>query len=165
MAEKNKSKTRIQPAHSAAADKAGKEVAAGSKVLIEYVGSFEDGKIFDSSIMLGKPIEFVVGSGQVIKGFDKAVLGLKVGEESTVKLLPAEAYGEYNKEFEKIILRKNLPADREPKEGMALLLGLSNGKEIPARVTKVNGDMVTLDLNHPLAGKTLNFKIKVVGIN
>lgn len=140
------------------------KVVTGNKVFVEYVGTFDDGKIFDSSTRLGKPIEFVVGTGQVIKGFDKAVLGMKKGDETNIKLSPADAYGEHRKELEKVVLRHNLPSDREPKEGMTLLLGLANGHEVPARITKVNGDMVTIDLNHPLSGKTLNFKIKVVGI-
>jgi peptidylprolyl isomerase len=140
-------------------------VKTGDKVTVEYVGSFTDGKIFDASVKHGRPIEFTVGSGQVVKGFDNAVVGMAIGEEKVVKLTPDLAYGERRAELQKVLLRKNLPADKEPKPGMALVLGLANGVEVPARITKVEGEMVTIDLNHPLAGKNLNFKIKVVGIN
>lgn len=143
---------------------AAKVAEKGHKVSVEYVGSLEDGKVFDTSERTGKPIQFELGSGHVIPGFDKAIDGMKVGEEKTIKLEPKDAYGDVRKELEKIITRENLPKDHEPQVGMVLLMGLSNGAQIPARITKVNGDMITIDLNHPLAGKTLNFKLKLVGL-
>ena len=139
-------------------------VKDGSKVKVDYVGTFDDGKIFDSSIKRGTPIEFVVGSGQVIPGFDSAVRGLKAGEETTVKIEAKDGYGERKDELVKVLTRAQLPPQPEPKVGMVLALGLGNGSEIPAVITKVNGQLVTIDLNHPLAGKTLNFKIKLVGV-
>jgi FKBP-type peptidyl-prolyl cis-trans isomerase 2 len=141
-----------------------KAAAAGSKVQIDYVGSFEDGRVFDASSRHGKPIEFVVGSGQVIPGFDTAVTGMKVGEEKTFRIEPKDGYGEHKDELVKILTRDKLPPEHEPKEGMVLVLGLGNGVEIPALITKVNGQLVTIDMNHPLAGKALSFKIKLVGV-
>ena len=136
----------------------------GNKVSINYVGSFEDGKVFDASEKHGKPIEFTVGSGQVIAGFDNAVVGMGVGESKDIKIEPKDGYGEPNPELVKIITRDKLPKEREPEVGMVLVLGMGNGMEIPARITKISGDMVTIDLNHPLAGKTLNFRITVVAV-
>jgi FKBP-type peptidyl-prolyl cis-trans isomerase 2 len=142
-----------------------KKASEGSTVKIDYVGSFDDGKVFDSSIKHGQPIEFVVGSGQVIPGFDKAVRGMGVGEEKVVKIEAKDAYGERKDELVKIITRDKLPKEKEPVVGMMIVLGMANGVEIPAIITKVNGDMVTIDLNHPLAGKNLTFKLKLIEFN
>jgi peptidylprolyl isomerase len=143
----------------------GKSISDGSKVKIHYVGSFDDGKVFDASERLGEPLEFVVGSGTVIPGFEKAVKGMSVGDKKSVKIEAKEAYGEHRADLVKIITRDKLPADKEPKAGMVIVLGLSNGMEIPALITKVNGDMITIDLNHPLSGKNLNFQIEIVEVN
>ena len=137
-------------------------VEKGNKVKVEYTGTFEDGTVFDASEKHGKPLEFEVGAGQVIKGFDEAVVGMEKGEEKEITLQPAEAYGDVNPEMQKEIPRENLPKDQEPKEGMMLALGLPNGQQMPAKIVKVDDKNVTIDLNHPLAGKVLKFKIKVV---
>ena len=110
----------------------------------------------------GNPIEFVVGSGQVIKGFENAVLGKKVGDEVHAKITPLEGYGARREDLVKVITRDKLPEKPDPKPGHRILLGLANGTEIPAFITKVNGDLITIDLNHPLAGRNLNFKIKII---
>lgn len=142
------------------------QVVTGSKVSLDYEGRFESGEVFDSSKHgdHSHPLEFEVGSGQVILGFDKAVLGMKVGEEKEFKILPAEAYGEYNSQLTKEIPRNALPQDQEPKPGMTLMVGTPQG-QFPVTITKVTATGVTIDLNHPLAGKTLIFKIKVISIN
>jgi len=111
-----------------------------------------------------EPLEFEVGSGQIIKGFDDAVIGMKKGEEKEIKISPSEAYGEVNPELIKKIPKDNLPPGQEPQPGMMLVLGTPDGRRIPAKITEVTDKDVTIDLNHPLAGKTLNFKIKVVDI-
>ena len=139
-------------------------VKEGDNVKVEYEGSLDDGTIFDSSKTHGKPLEFKVGSGQLIKGFDSAVIGMKKGEEKKIKLKPADAYGEPNPELAKELPREHIPKDPEPKPGMALVIGLPDGNQIPALITKVTKDKVTIDLNHPLAGKNLTFKIKVIEI-
>jgi peptidylprolyl isomerase len=100
----------------------------------------------------------------VIPGFDKAVLGMKVGEEKEFTIAPAEAYGEYNPELTKEIPKNVLPKEQEPKEGMTLMVGTPQG-QFPVRISKVLADRVVIDLNHPLAGKVLIFKIKVLSIN
>ena len=140
-------------------------VKKGDKVKVEYTGTFDDGTVFDSSEKHGRPLEFEAGSGQVIKGFDEAVIGMEKGEEKEIKLQPAEAYGDVRPELRKKVPREQLPKDQEPKEGMMLLIGLPNGQQMPAKIIEVTDAEVTLDLNHPLAGKVLNFKIKVAEIS
>lgn len=137
----------------------------GDKVTVEYTGTLENGEVFDSSEKHGKPLEFEVGSGQVIKGFDDAITGMKEGEEKEISLKPEEAYGDPRPELVKQVPRDQLPKEQEPKEGMVLLLTLPDGKQVPARITKVEEKEVAIDLNHPLAGKTLNFKLKLVKIS
>lgn len=139
-------------------------VKKGDKVKVDYTGTFDDGTVFDASEKHGQPLEFEVGSGQVIKGFDDAVLGMKSGEEKKITLPAGEAYGEVRTELHKKVPRKQLPQDQEPKVGMILAVGLPNGQQFPARIIAVAKDDVTIDLNHPLAGKTLHFKIKVAEI-
>jgi len=139
-------------------------VEKGSKVKVEYVGSLEDGTIFDSSEKHNSPLEFVVGERQVIKGFDDAVVGMKIGEEKEIKLLPEEAYGNHNPEFVRDMPKNMFPEDQEIQPGMIFMVDLQDGRQLPVRVAKVTDEFVTIDLNPPLAGKTLIFKIKIVDI-
>lgn len=143
----------------------GSAAKKGDKVTLEYTGTLEDGTVFDSSEKHKTPLEFEVGSGQVIPGFDKAVTGMKKGEEKKFTLKPSEAYGERNPELTHVVPRNQLPKDHEPKKGMMLAVGTPDGRQIPATITEVKDGNVTLDMNHPLAGKALTFKIKVVGIS
>lgn len=142
-----------------------KIVAKGDKIKVDYTGTFDDGTVFDASEKHGQPLEFEAGSGQVIKGFDDAVLGMNEGQEKKITITPAEAYGEVKAELNKKVPRKQLPQDQEPKVGMVLAVGLPNGQQFPARIVAVTADDVTIDLNHPLAGKTLHFRIKVAEIS
>ena len=137
-------------------------VKEGSFVKVEYTGSFPDGKIFDSSEKHGQPLQFQVGMKQMIPGFEKAVMGMEVGEEKEVTLNPEDAYGSINEQLIQKVPRDKVPA--EIKVGMVLGMNLPDGKQMPARVTEVNDKEATIDLNHELAGKTLHFKIKVVEI-
>ncbi len=140
-------------------------VKEGNKVKIEYTGTLDDGMVFDSSEKHKKPLEFEVGSKQVIKGFEDAVKGMAEGEEKEIKLEPQDAYGNLNPDLVKKVPKEQLPTDKELKSGMVLLASLPNGTQLPCKVTKVEDKEVTLDMNHPLAGKKLNFKIKVVEIS
>jgi len=144
-------------------------VAKGDIVKVEYEGRLESGEIFDSSSHgdHSHPLEFEVGAGQVIKGFEEAITGMSIGDEKEVTIPPEEAYGEINKEMVKEFPRKVLPPmpdGAEPKEGMALLLSTPSGQKFPAKIAKISKDKVSLDLNHPLAGKTLVFKLKLVEV-
>jgi len=140
-------------------------VKKGDKIKVEYTGTLNDGTVFDSSEKHGKPLEFEVGAGTVIKGFDEAVVGMELGEEKEITLPPAEAYGDHNPQFLKKMPRSQLPEGQEPKEGMMLIVTAPNGTKLPAKIAEVTAETVTIDLNHPLAGKALNFKIKVVDIS
>jgi FKBP-type peptidyl-prolyl cis-trans isomerase 2 len=141
-------------------------VKKGDKIKVEYEGKLDDGTVFDSTEKHeGKPLEFEAGAGKVIKGFDEAVIGMEKGEEKEVKIPAAEAYGEPNDQLVKKVPKEQFPPKVELKPGMVLGLKAPNGAQMPARITEVADKEVTLDLNHPLAGKNLNFKIKIVGIN
>lgn len=142
-------------------------VKAGDNVAVDYTGTLDDGSVFDSTTHESHthPLEFKAGSGQLIEGFDKAVLGMKLGEEKTFKLSAEEAYGLHNPEMVKKLPRKGLPASPEPKPGMMVGLRSPDGQEFPAAIVGVDAENITIDLNHPLAGKALTFKIKIVGIN
>ncbi|MFC1800945.1 peptidylprolyl isomerase [Nanoarchaeota archaeon] len=141
-------------------------IKKGDKIKVEYTGTFDDGTVFDSTEKHNnQPLEFEAGAGNVIKGFDEAVIGMEKGEEKEVKIPADQAYGQPNPDLLKKVPRDKLPKDQEPKEGMMLVLGSPDGKQIPARIAKVEETEVTIDLNHPLAGKNLNFKIKIVEIN
>ncbi len=139
-------------------------VKTGDKVKIEYTGTLEDGTIFDSSTEHGNPLEFEVGSGQVIKGFDDAILGMKEGEEKQFSIAPVDAYGEHDPTLVQKVPREIFPQDTELVPGLLFEAGLPTGEKIPATITEVQGGIISVDLNHPLAGKRLNFKIKVSGI-
>jgi FKBP-type peptidyl-prolyl cis-trans isomerase 2 len=136
-------------------------IKQGNKVKVEYTGSFDDGTVFDSSEGR-EPLEFEAGSGQLIKGFDQAVIGMEKGQEKTIKIKSSEAYGDVNPELIQKIPRDKIPREYDLKVGMILGLGSPDGHQMQARVAEVTSEHITLDLNHPLAGKTLNFKIKVV---
>lgn len=138
-------------------------VKDGDKVQIEYEGKLKDGTVFDSSKNHDKPLEFEVGKKMVIPGFEKAVMGMEKDEEKEVTIEPKDAYGDPNPQLIQKVPKDKMPPDI--KEGMMVGVALQNGHQVPAKITKIEGDTVTLDLNSPLAGKTLIFKIKVVGIN
>ncbi len=135
----------------------------GDTVKVHYKGTLEDGEVFDSSE--GRdPLEFTMGTGQLIPGFEKAVLGLKVGDSTTANIPSAEAYGESNPQMIVEVEKSQLPADLEAQVGTQLQLNQPNGQAIPVLITKVEDEKVTLDANHPLAGKDLTFDIEVVEI-
>jgi len=136
-------------------------VKTGDRVKIEYTGTLEDGTVFDSSADQGNPLEFEVGSGQVIKGFDDAILGMKEGEEKQLSIAPADAYGEHDPTLVQKVPREIFPQDAELVPGLLFEAGLPTGEKVPATITDVQEGIVSVDLNHPLAGKKLNFKIKV----
>lgn len=136
------------------------EVKEKDKVYVEYEGKLESGEIFDSTALHGgTPLEFVTGIGRMIPGFDKAVIGMKKGDEKEISLKPEEAYGMPNPSYVQKVPRDKFP--EEIKEGMQIGIQTPQG-QIPAIIKKVEENLVELDLNHPLAGKTLFFKIKLV---
>ena len=139
-------------------------VEKGQKVSVEYTGTFDDGTVFDSSQKHGQPLEFVAGEGQVVKGFDEAVLTMTEGEEKEIHLEPKDAYGEPNKELHKKVPKDQVPEGMEPQVGQTIGITLQDGQQFPAQIVAVGDTEITLDLNHPLAGKALNFKLKLVKV-
>jgi len=139
------------------------QAKSGDTVKVHYSGRLTDGTTFDSSS--GRdPLEFKVGNGDVIKGFDEGVTGMTVGEKKTVHIPADEAYG--LKEDERIVQfpRGNFPPDMEPEVGMQLNMTNGGGQVIPVTIISVDGENVTLDANHPLAGQDLIFDIELVDI-
>ncbi len=137
-------------------------VKKGDKVKITYEGKLETGEVFDSSEKQGgQPLEFAVGEGKIIKGFDEAVQGMEKGEEKEFTVEPSDAYGEVKDDLKREVPKNYLPQDQEVKEGMVLIAKTPEGQQMPVKIEKINDDSVTVDFNHPLAGKKLQFKIKV----
>lgn len=135
----------------------------GDTVQVNYTGKLSDGTVFDTSEG-GKPLEFILGSGTVIEGFDKAVLGMKVGEKKTVTIPASEAYGPYLDEMVMEIPREQLSKDLVPAVGQHLQSTSSDGQTIFVTVIKVTDTSITVDANHPLAGKDLTFELELVKI-
>src|SRR5690606_32448006 len=139
------------------------QVKENDTVVVHYTGKLANGEVFDSSE--GKsPLEFKIGSGQLIPGFEKAVVGMKEAESKTFNIPKDEAYGDVRDDLRYEVTVENFPEDIEPTPGMRLSMGTGDGREIPVTVTKVQDKVVNLDANHPLAGKDLIFEIKVVEI-
>ncbi|MCP4023078.1 MAG: peptidylprolyl isomerase [Desulfobacteraceae bacterium] len=137
------------------------EVKSGDTIKVDYTGKFENGDVFDTSE--GKtPLKFTVGAGMLIKGFDQAVMGMQVGDKKTITVQPEEGYGIRNEEAFVDIPRANIPEDIPLTEGLAITLSDPDGRPIPAMVAEITDDNVKMDLNHALAGKVLEFDIKVV---
>ncbi len=136
-------------------------VAEGNTVKVHYTGTLEDGSVFDSSE--GKePLEFKVGEHKVIKGFEQAMIGMEKDEEKTVNIPKEEAYGERQEQLMKDLPKATVPEGMDIKEGMMIGLQGKDGQKIMARIAKIGEENVTIDLNHPLAGKNLTFKLKLV---
>jgi len=136
---------------------------AGKTVRIHYTGTLEDGSVFDSSE--GRdPLEFIVGSGQIIPGLDRAIDGMATGEQKTVTIPATEAYGDYQAEARQDVPRDQIPADIPLDPGTMLNMQTPDGRQIPVQVAEVTDTTVTLDANHPLAGKDLTFAVELVSI-
>lgn len=140
------------------------QAKTGDTVKIHYTGKLDDGSQFDSSA--GRdPLEFTVGSGQVIPGFDKAVEGMAVGDTKTVNIQPEDAYGPRQDGMVQEVPRSALPEDLEPQVGMGLQARRPDGAMLDLTITAVGEESITVDGNHPLAGQPLNFDLELVEIN
>ena len=136
----------------------------GKVVRIHYTGTTDDGKKFDSSYDRNDPIEFTCGAGQVIKGFDDAVMDMEVGDKKTIHLTPDEAYGEVNEELIQEVPLENIPNAEELPLGETIYMHGPDGQPIPMVVAKIEDGKATFDMNHPLAGKPLNFDLELVEV-
>ncbi|MDE1869595.1 MAG: peptidylprolyl isomerase [Candidatus Micrarchaeota archaeon] len=138
-------------------------VAVGDNISVEYTGSFTNGTVFDSSVGRA-PLTFKVGSGELIQGFDQAVVGMKIGENKTVTIQPAQGYGLVNPALITTV-NASVFGNQTVQVGMMITRTTQGGQQVQGKVTAVNATTVTVDFNHPLAGQTLIFNIKVVAIN
>ncbi|MBT8408652.1 MAG: peptidylprolyl isomerase [Alphaproteobacteria bacterium] len=139
------------------------DVKSGDTVRIHYTGTLTDGSTFDSSD--GRdPLEFVVGSGQIIPGLDTALPGMAVGDKKVVEVPSDQAYGAHNPQGVQGVPRDQIPGEIPVEAGLALQMQTPDGRAVPVQVVEVTETEVTLDANHPLAGKDLTFAIELVEI-
>jgi peptidylprolyl isomerase len=142
----------------------------GDRVKVHYTGKLDDGSIFDSSECgdsdcgCSGPLEFTVGEGEVIPGFDQAIEGMSIDETRSVHIPVEQAYGERMEEMVAQVPRGELPADMVPEVGQQLEVTQEDGNVFQVVITEVTDDQVTIDANHPLAGQNLNFDIRLVEI-
>lgn len=139
------------------------QAKSGDTVKIHYTGKLEDGTVFDTSAER-EPLEFTISSGQVIPGFEQAVLGMAPGESKTEKIPMDQAYGPHREEMVLEVSREQIPPDIAPEVGQQLQIQQANGQSVPVFVTDVTDNQITLDANHPLAGEDLTFEIELVEI-
>jgi peptidylprolyl isomerase len=136
----------------------------GNTVKVHYTGKLDDGTVFDSSLERD-PLEFTLGQGQVIPGFEQAVLGLEPDQSKTFTIPCAEAYGPYRQEMVMDVDRSQFPDEVEPKVGQQFDVKRGEeGKVARVRIIDIAGDKITLDANHPLAGKDLTFEVRLVEV-
>ena len=138
-------------------------IEKGQKIKIHYTGTLDDGKQFDSSI--GRdPLECEMGAGMVIPGFESGVADMAIGEKKKIDIPVAEAYGEKRDEMVMEFDRANLPEDLEPVVGMGLQMQGPQGQAIPVQIIAVLEETITIDANHPLAGKSLTFELELIEV-
>lgn len=140
-----------------------KQAKTGDKVKVHYTGSLQDGTVFDSS-RDREAMEVTLGSGRLIGGFEDALLGMSVGDTKRLNIPSDDAYGPRREELVIHVEKSDFPPNLEPREGLTLNLKGPEEQAIQAIVTEVSGDSVTIDANHPLAGKDLNFDIELTEI-
>jgi peptidylprolyl isomerase len=138
-------------------------VKQGDKVRVHYVGKLSDESVFDSSLERD-PLEFTIGNEQVIRGFEDAVIGMEIGEQKIIEIPSGNAYGPYRHELVTVIDRSQLPVDMEPQIGRQLQVTGDTGEHYIMLITDITGTEITLDANHPLAGKDLTFELNLVDI-
>ena len=135
---------------------------AGQKVKVHYVGTLDDGLIFDSSVIRNEPIEFIAGSGQVIPGFDAAILSMEVGEKRKIHIPAAEAYGEYSEEFIEGVPLEQIPNSDQLPVGEYIVFPSPDGTSFRTKVLRIEDGKVFFDHNHELAGQNLNFDLELI---
>ncbi len=139
------------------------QVKQNDTVKVHYTGKLADGQVFDSSLER-EPIEFTMGQGQLIPGFEKGLLDMKVNEKKTINIPSEEAYGEPRQELIQEVDKSQLPEEIKPEPGMGLVSKSPDGREMNLVVTEVKEQSIVVDGNHPLAGKDLIFDLEVVEI-
>lgn len=138
-------------------------IKQGDTVSVHYTGSLDDGTVFDSS-REREPLKFTMSKGQLIAGFESAVMGKEVGDVVTTHIPPAEAYGDADQEMIFSVSIDQVPDHITPTVGLPLTLESPEGERMEVTITEVTDTEITLDANHPLAGKTLTFEIEIVSV-
>ncbi len=136
----------------------------GKKLKVHYKGTLNDGTQFDSSYDRGQPLEFTCGAGQMIKGFDEAVADMEIGQIKEIHLMPEEAYGPSNPDYIFTINVTEMPGSENLTVGQRVYLTNPNGQQFPVTVTEREGETITFDANHEMAGKELNFTVELVEV-
>jgi peptidylprolyl isomerase len=137
----------------------------GKKVKVNYIGKLDDGTEFDNSYKIGEPLEFIIGDGQMIEGFDRAVSEMKLNDKIKIVLGPSEAYGYVEPGGFVGVLKTEFPQDFNPQVGEIVEGQDDNGNQIAAIIHQIVGDVYILNMNHPLAGKNLHFDIELLEIS
>ncbi len=136
----------------------------GDEVQVHYTGKLEDGTVFDTSED-GDPLSFTIGENRVIPGFEDAVTGMEPGDSKTTEVDPEQAYGEHREDMVMEMEREQIPDEVDPEVGQQLQLRLENGQTVPVLITALGEDTVTIDANHPLAGRKLIFDIELIDVS
>jgi peptidylprolyl isomerase len=139
------------------------KAGANDTIKVHYTGTLEDGTVFDSS-REREPLEFVIGEGRLIKDFEDAVVGMAIGESTIIQIPADRAYGIYSDDLLIEIPKEHFPAEIDPQPGLALCMQRDSGELLNVVIAKVDGSIVTVDANHPLAGKNLTFEIELVSV-
>jgi len=140
------------------------QAKAGNNVKVHYTGKLDDGTVFDSSVER-EPLQFSLGSGNVIPGFEEAIIGMTPGQSKTATIPPDQAYGPQREELVIIVEKEQIPSDLSVEVGQQLQISQNDGEVIPVIVTDISDSQVTLDANHPLAGQQLTFDIELVEVS
>ncbi|MFP4089616.1 MAG: peptidylprolyl isomerase [Cyclobacteriaceae bacterium] len=137
---------------------------SGNTVKVHYTGKLKDGTVFDSSLQRNEPLEFTLGQGNMIAGFEKAVTGMGVGDTKVADIPVNEGYGERREDMILEVPRQDVPENISPEVGQRLAVQQKDGSSIPVTVTDITDKSITLDANHPLAGKDLVFEIELLEV-
>lgn len=137
---------------------------SGNTVKVHYTGKLKDGTVFDSSLQRNEPLEFTIGQGNMIAGFENAVNGMQVGDSTVTDIPVDQAYGNVREDMILEVPKKDVPENISPEVGQRLAVQQKDGQSIPVTISKVSEDTITLDANHPLAGKDLVFEIELLEI-
>jgi peptidylprolyl isomerase len=140
------------------------KVENGCYVQVHYTGTLENGDVFDSTTG-GTPLEIKMGAGQLIEGFESALLDMSVSEKKSITLAPDKAYGMRDETLQRSFERTKLPAGMNPSIGDTLALKTAQGQTVPVVVQEIDQEKIVVDLNHPLAGKVLKFDLEIAGIS
>lgn len=140
------------------------KVENGLYVSVDYKGTLQNGEVFDSS-QGGQPLEVQMGVGQLIAGFERELMGMALNDKKKFTLSPEDAYGQRDESQTRDFARSDFPPELEPRVGMTIALQTPEGRQLPAQITFLDEEKLSVDLNHPLAGESLTFEIEVVGIS